>query len=279
MKQYLDFTYNKANYSFKHSFGLVFSRIETVLFSFLCIIFLVASKLNSNFSKTISFSIVKVSMPIVKVAAFPFNGAIDLLTNFHELASAREENKALKIEIEKLRSLYVTSININEENKELRNVLNFISLKTAKFKAARIIGKSHQIFNQKLYIDAGKNRDVKEGNILVGSRGVIGRVSEVGEDKSRVILLTDANSHIPVISSKSRSRGILAGNNSGVMDILYLPKKHGIEEGEWIFTSGDGDTLPPGLLVGVVKKIDEEGVAVNMVEDVNNSGAVTIMDY
>ena len=99
------------------------------------------------------------------------------------------------------------------------------------------------------------------------------------EDKSRLILLTDAGSRIPILTSKARVRGILAGDNSDSMEILYLPKSHAIEAGDWVFTSGDGDTLPPGLLVGVIKKIDTSNAVVTMVEDVNNADIVTIMDY
>ncbi len=279
MKQYLNFTKTRANYSFKHSFDLVFKKIETVLFCFLCVIFLIASKLNSDFSKDLSFGFVSVSMPIVKVVAFPFNTVINLLTDFHELVEAKKENETLKVEMAKLRTFYIKSLNVYQENKELHNILNFITSKSSNFKAARIIGRSHQMFKQELYIDAGKNQDIKEGSIVAGDHGVIGRISEVGENKSRLILVSDPSSRIPVISSKARARGILAGNGSGLMEVLYLAKSKVVEEGDWIFTSGDGDTLPPGLLIGVVKKVDKDYVGVAMVEDVSNSDIVTIMSY
>lgn len=218
-------------------------------------------------------------MPIVKFAAFPFNTAINLLTSFHELVDAKKENKVLKEELGKLRSFYISTLNIHQENKELRNVLNFVSSKSSSFKVARIIGRSHQIFNQQVFIDAGKNRGIKEGSIVTGDRGVIGRIAEVGEDKSRLILVTDATSRIPIITSKARARGILAGNSSNLMEILYLPKNHSVKEDDWVFTSGDGDTLPPGLLVGVVKKVDKDSAEVVMVEDVSDADIVTIMDY
>jgi len=278
MKQYLNFSSNRANYSFKHSFDLVFKKIETVFFGFLCVIFLITSRLDSDFSKDISFTFISISTPIVKFAAFPFNTIINLLTNFHELVDAKKENKVLKEELAQLRSFYVKSLNTYQENKELRNVLNFISTRTSSFKVARIIGRSHELFNQNIFIDAGKNRDIKEGSIVTGTRGVIGRISEVGEDKSRVILVTDASSRIPIITSKARVRGILAGNSGGNMDILYLPKNHAVKEDDWVFTSGDGDTLPSGLLIGVVKKVDNESASVVMVEDANNADIVTIMD-
>ena len=245
----------------------------------LCIVLLVASKVNKDFSKQVSMSFVGVSMPIVKFAAFPFNTAINLLTDFRELVESKEENKALKEDNEKLRSFYIKALDIYQENKDLKSALRFVSAKSSNFKAARIIGRSHQLFNQTLYVDAGKNRDIKEGSTVTGSRGVIGRVMEVGEEKSRLILLTDASSRIPVITSKARVRGILAGDNSGTMEVLYLQKNNSIQAGDLVFTSGDGDTLPAGLLVGVVKKADKDDVTVEMIESTNNADIVTIMDY
>ena len=279
MKQYLNFTQTGANYSFQHSFNLIFKKIETVFFSFLCVIFLIVSRINDDFSKDVSFAFVSVSMPVVKFAAFPFNTVLNLLTDFHELAQAKKENRVLKENLQKLESFYIKSLNVYQENKELRRVLNFVTSKSSNFKVAKIIGRTNQVFNQKLFLDAGKNREIAEGSIVTGDRGVIGRVSEVGEERARLILVTDAVSRIPIITSKTRVRGILAGNGSGIMEILYLPKNHAITEGDWIFTSGDGDTLPPGLLVGVVKKADKDYVGVAMIENINNADIVTVMHY
>ena len=165
-KRNSNFTKSRATYSVKHSINLVFDKIETVFFTFLCLVFLVTSKLNSNFSQNVSFSIISISMPVVKLAALPFNSVINLLSNFEELVNAREENEALKEEIEKFRSFYIQSLNIHSENKELKAALNFISLRSMNFKAANLIGRSHQVFGQKLFIDAGKNIGIKEGSIV-----------------------------------------------------------------------------------------------------------------
>ncbi len=273
----MNFIRTNVNYSVQHSFNLIFKKIETVFFSFLCVIFLITSRVNTDFSKDISFTFVSISMPVVKFAAFPFNSIINLLTNFHELVDAKRENKILKEDLSKLRSFYIKSLSIHQENKELRNILNFVSSKSSNFKVARIIGRAHQVFNQNIFIDAGKNRSIEEGNLVTGDRGVIGRIAEVGEDRSRLILLTDAGSHVPIITSKARARGVIAGNNSGTMEILYLPKNHAIEVGDAVFTSGDGDTLPPGLLVGVVSKVEKNYVGVVMIEDISSADIVTIL--
>lgn len=279
MKQYLNFSQTKSNYSLQHNFNLVFSKVETVIFCFLCVILLITSKVNKDFSDNVSMGFVSVSLPVVKFAAFPFNAAINILVDFDDLVDAKKENKVLKEENEKLRNFYIKSLNINRENKELKDTLRFVTTKSSSFKVARIIGRSHQMFNQTLFIDAGKNRGIKEGSLVTGNSGVIGRISQVGENQSRLILVTDANSRIPILASKARVRGILAGNNSSTMDILYLQKNHSIKQGDWIFTSGDGDTLPSGLLIGVVTKVDKAYAAVEMAENINNADIVTILDY
>jgi len=279
MKEYLNFSQTKANYSFQHSFNLVYSKVETVLFSFLCIIFLISSRLNSDFSKNVSFAFVNVSLPVVKIISFPFNSVINLLVDFNQLIEAKKENAALREEVEKLKSFYITSLNIHQENLQLKEIISFVSVKTSGFKVAKIVGKSNQAFNQKFFLDAGKARGIEEGSIVTGDKGAIGRVVEVGENKSIVMMVTDSSSRIPVISSKTSVRGILAGNGSNLMEILYLPKNHDIVEGDLIFTSGDGDTLPPAVLIGVVAKVKDENVSVAMVEDINKANFVAVMNY
>ena len=269
----------RSNLIIQHSFNLVFRKIETIFFIILSVIFLITSKINHDFSSKISNIFITISTPIIKIISFPVNGSIDLIVNFGELATAKKENIKLREELFKLQNYYLTSLAIHQENKELRSALNFVKSKTENYKVARIIGMSHQAFDQKLLIDSGKSRDIKEGQIIAGNRGVIGRVSEVIEDKSRILLLTDSSSRIPIIASRARNRGILAGNNSGLMEILYLPKNHQIAIGDKIFTSSDGDTVPPGLLIGVVTKIDKNSVYVSGIEDINSLNIVTIIDY
>lgn len=278
MTSYLNHT-PRSNLIIQHSFNLVFRKIETIFFIFLCIICLIASKINRDFSNKVSNGFIIISTPVIKIISLPISSSIDLIVNFNKLAMAKKENIQLKEELFKLQNYYLTSLAIHQENKELRSALNFVKSKTENYKIARVIGMSHQAFDQKLLIDSGKSRDIKEGQIIAGNRGVIGRVSEVFEDKSRILLLTDSSSRIPIIASRARNRGILAGNNSGLMEILYLPKNHQISIGDKIFTSSDGDAVPPGLLIGVVRKIDKNSVYVSGIEDINSLNIVTIIDY
>jgi rod shape-determining protein MreC len=279
MAYYLDFDKKKYNLSIKYSFFIIYKKIETLIFVFLCIIFLLTSKIHEEYSKKVSYFFVNISAPISQIIAFPINTVIILFNNFNDLIFAKKENKALKEELEKLKFYYINSLNIHQENKELRNALNFVKSRSTNYKSARLIGIANQNFGNKIYIDAGKNRNIKEGSIVIGNFGVIGRIQQVDEDISKIILITDSLSHIPIIASKARVRGILVGNNSEYMEINYLNKNNRIEIGDQIFTSGDGDTLPPGLLVGVVKKINKNSVFVVPVENINKVNIATIIEF
>lgn len=223
--------------------------------------------------------IVEVAMPVAKITSLPFNLVVKTITNFQDLVDAKRKNQMLLQENEKLKSLYIKSLNISQENKQLKDILKYVSLRSVKYSVARLISSPYQVYSRNVFIDAGKNQGIEEGAIVTGNNALIGRIAQVDDNKSRIILATDINSRIPIITSGARVKGVLAGNNSDTMEILYLEKNHHILVGDLIFTSGDGDAMPPGLLIGAVTKVNEKYVAVQMIENVRNLDIVSIIDY
>jgi rod shape-determining protein MreC len=82
--------------------------------------------------------------------------------------------------------------------------------------------------------------------------GLVGRISGVGETTSRVILLTDTSSRIPVTVEPSGQRAILTGDNSFYPLLDFLEDRDRVAPGDRVVTAGDGQLFPPGLLVGRV---------------------------
>ena len=80
--------------------------------------------------------------------------------------------------------------------------------------------------------------------------GLVGRISGVGESTSRVLLLTDAASRIPVAIQPSGQRAIVAGDNSNSPHVDFIENADLVRPGDQIITSGDGGVFPAGLLVG-----------------------------
>jgi rod shape-determining protein MreC len=82
----------------------------------------------------------------------------------------------------------------------------------------------------------------------------VGRISGVGANTSRVILLTDATSRIPAVIQPSSQRALVVGDNTAAPPIDFLEDPDQVRPGDRIVTSGDGDVFPPGLLIGHVAK-------------------------
>jgi rod shape-determining protein MreC len=201
---------------------LRFKKIETMFFIILSLILIIISKIQPSFTTNISNAIVNVSSPVSSIISWPFNTAISLVTNFNELVKAKEDNKLLKSQINELNQYYLTSLAIYEENKELRNSLNFVKPRLQNYQMAEVVGFSQSVFNNSLIIITEKESNIKLGQIVLGKRGVVGRVEsfDVNTKKSRVLLTTDSRSKIPIITANSRSRGILAGINNNMMEII-----------------------------------------------------------
>ncbi len=280
MNQYLKFEHSSINnYSLKHHYSSIYKKIELALFIFLSILFLTISKTNRDFTNKISYFFVDISKPIVSIAAFPFNILIELIIDFEELTNAKKQNEILVKENQEMQQKLVEIINLNYENQKLKETLKFVSSISPTYKMAKITARNKQIFGNQFFIKTLENVEIKDGSAVIANSSMIGRVIDSSKNKARILLLTDANSKIPVISSKSRIRGILTGDNSNSMYINYLPRNHDIEIGEMIFTSNDGESLPPNLLVGVVKKVNDKDVLVEMIENIANFDNVTIVEY
>ncbi|MFT5702706.1 MAG: rod shape-determining protein MreC [Rickettsiales bacterium] len=273
--------YKKTRISFfsYHDIRRVFEKVEALTFLMICIILIITSKVNHQITNSITMSVVQVSMPISNVISMPLNMAIGFSVDLQELINAKNKNSKLIKENEALRSLYIKSLNISQENSELRDILHYMGDRSTKFIATRLIAYSYQTFSRNVFIGAGSDQGVKEDDFVTGSNALIGRVKKVGADKSLVLLITDVNSRVPIIVSGSRTKGILAGNNSKLMEILYLEKDHQVKAGDLVFTSGDGEALPPGTLAGVVSKVDKNYAAVEMVENVKNLNMVSVVNY
>jgi rod shape-determining protein MreC len=278
-KNYLEPKKSQSNFFAYHNFRRTAKNIEEPLFIFICLIFIITSKINHQISNNISMTIVEYSTPITRAICAPFNAMVDVFVNFQELMNIRKRNVSLMQENQKLKSLYIKSLNIHQENQEIKKVVNYAAPQSSQFVVAHLISKPHQIFSRSVFIDAGENHQIKEGNIVTGNNALVGRIDQVSGNRSRVLLATNINSRIPVLISGATIKGILAGNNSDLMEILYLEKDHPVKVGDMVFTSGDGDAIPAGILVGVITKTDQRHAYAKMIENVKNLDVVSIINY
>ncbi len=156
---------------------------------------------------------------------------------------------------------------LNAENTSLRAMIGFVPDPGAKFITARVIADTGGSFAHTFILNAGSRHGVAKGQAAISNGGLIGRVGEVGERSSRVLLVTDLNSRIPVLVEPGRARAILAGNNSDRPRLIHLAPGARISPSNRVVTSGHGGAFPPGLPIGIVASVSDEGVSVQPILD------------
>jgi len=170
------------------------------------------------------------------------------------------QNDYLEGQLIELKAKLQTYNNLILENQKLSNLLDSSYLiPDHNVKLARIKSISQSRLSKKIIINKGLNDGVTLSDLIIGSDGVVGQVTEVTPMYSTVRLLSDPTQHMPVKNSRNGIRGItkgLASNDRGMI-LKYIPLESDIKLGDIFITSGIGNSYPPGYYVGRVKSIDE----------------------
>lgn len=144
---------------------------------------------------------------------------------------------------------------------------------------AKVVAEEGGAFAHAITVYTAGSPVVRKGQVVVGNKGVIGRVEKTGADYAKIFLVNDINSKIPVMTEKSRIRGVLAGENDLLPKMVFIPLDAGVKVGDRIITSGIGGVFPAGLPVGKVVSVDREGVKVRPFDNLSSLEYVQIVDY
>lgn len=217
--------------------------------------------------------------PILDTVSKPVAALRGFAGHVGELAVLREENQRLRREHATLLQWQLLARRLEDENRSLRDLLNFHPGPTASYITARVVADTGGAFVRSVLINAGTRDGVARGQAVVSGEGLVGRVTQAGDRSARVLLMTDLNSRIPVVVGEARKRAILAGDNSDNPRLIYADAKTPLDAGELIVTSGEGGVFKPGLPIGVVAGPLGRGVAVQTFVDWGRVEYVRVVDY
>ncbi len=181
----------------------------------------------------------------------------ELLQTFGDLRDLRQRNADLESLVERLTVENLQLTEVSTENEQLRAFFAFaVANPTYDFRGgqivARVISEGASPFADVLQIDLGEIHDIDVGMPVLTDRGLIGRVVDVQPRTSTILLLSDPNSAINVMTQTSRAPGSLVGR-AGQMPLMDLiPPDVEISVGEIIMTSGLGGNFPKGQVVGQI---------------------------
>jgi|TARA_B110000116_G_scaffold264742_2_gene272965 rod shape-determining protein MreC len=265
--------------------GLVLPvRLWTQRFAFLGLVLLsltlmLLSRAELSSINQVRLAIVDLIAPVIFVFSKPVQAIEGVVSNVERLFIINQENQNLRENNARLIQWVEEARRLNIENATLRAQLEYVPDKRSQFVTARIVADTGGVFFHSLLINAGARQFVRRGQAVIWQGGLIGRIAEVGNRTSRVLLMIDINSHIPVVVESTGDRAILAGNNTSRPVLEFLPGNSPISRGDRIVTSGHGGVYPPGLIVGNVAQATHSVVSVKPFVDWSKLNQAVILDY
>ena len=175
----------------------------------------------------------------------------DLIRQNEEL---RRENAQLKVQIHR-------DTEMERENERLRAMLGFQKSAPWKIKPARVVARDPANWWRNVRIDLGKRDGIKADLPVLTADGLVGRVSEVSDNFSRVTLLGDPNCRVPAAVMDNQTRqpvdnGVITGGagvlDENIVELAFLSKASAVKPGQLVRTSGFSAIYPKGILLGEV---------------------------
>jgi rod shape-determining protein MreC len=206
-------------------------------------------------SRLIRVWAVEAVTPLEKGIVWFQTDVANLWHNYFYLRGVRQENRDLKLEIERLR---IEQVRLNEDAEQARRLqalLGFREQFISKTLPAQVIGSSGSEQSRSIYIDKGSHDEIKPDMAVITADGVVGKVLRVFRNTSQVLLVNDQTSGVGAILEKSRLQGVLRGTPLGEAVLEKVMSDEAVQPGERVLTSGGDQIFPKGLPVGTVTKV------------------------
>lgn len=244
---------------------------------FLSVVFLVISSFRPQFFEGMRVFTDDTFAPALSAINYPFQEGTKLLHDITDFAQLQADNVLLEQNNARLRQWYQTALLLDSENRALRELLNLKVDPSYTHISARFLSDSGNTYVKSILVAAGKIDGVKKGAAVVAGEGLVGRIVEVGDTTSRVLLVNDINSRVPVVVEDTGQHAILAGDNEHNPMLIHVAKDSEITEGSRIITSGYGRVYPQGLPVGRVILGDKGAINVILFSDFSELQIVRIL--
>lgn len=242
------------------------SRFTLILMLVVSTLLLLSSLYSAEASvfKKARESVLDAAAPVLAFFAGPVAFIEDRVGQVRDYFNVLDQNEALRKENAELRRWMEEAIRLREDLAGYERLQAYATeLQSAPIDAF-VIGDSNDAFARAMIVNAGAGKGVRKDMAVVDDRGLVGRIIEVGNRASRILLLTDAASRIPVFVENTSLRGLLIGR-SGKSPVVSFEAGAVIDElsaGQRVLTSGAGGALPRGIGVGRIAAIDPSGDAV-----------------
>jgi len=191
-------------------------------------------------------------VPSFNWASGPATKLGDMAEGFSSYNRLYDQNQELRRELQKMKAWKEAAEQLEQQNAKLLALNNLRLDPRLTSISGVVLADSGSPFRQSVLINVGRRDGIRDGWAVMDGLGLAGRISGVGDQTARVILLSDAASRIPVTIQPSGQHAMLSGDNTAAPLIEFLEGRDLVQPGNRVVSSGDGGLFPSGLVVGQV---------------------------
>ncbi|MDF2141296.1 rod shape-determining protein MreC [Paenirhodobacter sp. CAU 1674] len=206
-------------------------------------------------------------VPTFDWAMVPVTKVLDMVGGFQSYARIYEQNQELRRELQQMKAWKEAAVQLEQQNAKLLSQNNVRLDPKLTSVSGVVLADSGSPFRQSVLLNVGSRDGIVDGWATMDGLGLVGRISGVGRSTSRVVLLTDSSSRIPVIIQPSGQRAILTGDNAPFPLVDFLESPEQVRPGDRVISSGDGGVFPAGLLVGQILQGQDRRLRVRLSAD------------
>lgn len=223
-------------------------------------IFLILLDYKFSYLDNIKQSIAKLISPIYLVVNLPSQLYIWIDEQGTTKQTLLNQNKQLNGELTQLKANLQTHNALLLENQKLKQLLGAsYQISSQKFILGRVSSVSQSRLKKQIIINKGSNDNLAVGQVVLGSEGVIGQITQTTPLYSTVLMITDPTQYVPIKNQRNGIRGISKGvaSNQGRLVVNFIESDFDVTLGDVFLTSAIGSKFPAGYPVGKVTHVEQ----------------------
>jgi len=246
----------RPGFSRKAQYGLFLGYVTAVAGVLFAVLLLAVAVIDPTGFRALKGAALDVTAPVQSggrgIVRF-FGGIGGSVSDYFMAAS---QNAELKRRLEASRRRLVQARVLELENRRLKALLKLGQDEPNAIAVTRIVGSSFDSPRRTAVLSAGGSSGVRPGQPVRSPEGLIGRVIETGRWASRVLLVSDGASNVPVLLARDGTPAIATGRGDGTIELKTLEVgKNPFRRGDVLVTSGVGGLYPPNVPVAVVVSV------------------------
>jgi rod shape-determining protein MreC len=213
---------------------------------------LALSRLDHSLVRVARDQLAEAGAPVLAVVMVPFRPVQNAVRTVAGMFDAQSEAERLREENQRLKGWESRAKELERRMVQLEQISKVVPEQQLGFATARVVADSGGPFVRAALLDGGRDAGFKNGYPVINAEGLVGRIASSGARSSRLLLLTDLNSRVPVYIGATSVRALMLGDNSAFPKLAHSPTDARIETGDDVVTSGVGGVFPRGLKIGTV---------------------------